>query len=149
LRLGACAVAVAATLAALVTALAGCRDRSGPPDPESVPGMNAGTTEARSPSDLVGGTLRLVTSGVDSLDPARSYSPSVWNVMRLYTRQLVTFAPAGGPAGTRLVPDLATGLGRTRDGGRTWTYTLRSGLRWEDGSPLTSRDVKYGIERLF
>jgi len=61
----------------------------------------------------------------------------------------VTFAPAAGPAGARLVPDLATSLGRTPDGGRTWTYTLRSGLRWEDGSPLTSRDVKYGIERLF
>jgi peptide/nickel transport system substrate-binding protein len=111
--------------------------------------MNAGATVPRSPSDLTGGTLRVVTSGVDSLDPARSYSPSVWNVMRLYTRQLVTFAPAAGQAGARLVPDLATSLGRTRDGGRTWTYTLRSGLRWEDGTALTSRDVKYGIERLF
>jgi peptide/nickel transport system substrate-binding protein len=86
---------------------------------------------------------------VDSLDPARSYSPSTWNVMRLYTRQLVTFAPAPGDAGARLVPDLATGLGRTGDGGRTWTYTLRPGLRWDDGKPVTSQDVKYGIERLF
>jgi peptide/nickel transport system substrate-binding protein len=143
-RLAALAIGVA-----LAIGSAGCQNRGGPPDPASVPGMNAGTTAARSPSERAGGTLRLVTSGVDSLDPARSYSPSVWNVMRLYTRQLVTFAPAAGPAGARLVPDLATSLGRTSDGGRTWTYTLRAGLRWEDGRAVTSRDVKYGIERLF
>ena len=69
--------------------------------------------------------------------------------MRLYTRQLVAFAPKPGPAGARVVPDLATAPGRTTDGGRTWTYTLRPGLRWSDGRPLTSADVKYGIERLF
>ncbi len=91
----------------------------------------------------------LVTGAVDSLDPQRSYSPGVWNVMRLYTRQLVAFAPKPGPAGARVVPDLATAPGRTTDGGRTWTYTLRPGLRWQDGHPLTSADVKYGIERLF
>jgi len=133
----------------LAVSLAGCREQAGPADPRSVPGMDLGSTAVRSPSNAPGGTLRLVTGGVDTLDPARSYSPSVWNVMRLYTRQLVTFAPAPGPAGAKLVPDLATGLGRTTDGGRTWTYHLRAGLRWEDGTPVTSRDVKYGIERLF
>ena len=46
-----------------------------------------------------GGTLRLVSGAVDSLDPARSYSPGVWNVMRLYTRQLVAYAPKPGADG--------------------------------------------------
>jgi peptide/nickel transport system substrate-binding protein len=118
-------------------------------DLASVHGMDAGTGTVRNPSTVTGGTLKLVTGGVDSLDPARSYLPGVWNVMRLYTRQLVTFAPAPGDAGTRLVPDLATSLGKTADGGRTWTYSLRPGVRWEDGAPLTANDVKYGIERLF
>jgi len=133
----------------LAASVAACRTRTGPPDPSSVVGMDTGTTAVRAPSDLAGGTLRLVTGGVDSFDPARSYSPSAWNIMRLYTRQLVTFAAAPGDAGARLVPDLATGLGRTADRGRTWTYTLRAGLRWDDGRPVTSLDVKYGIERLF
>ena len=114
-------------------------------------GIRMYRAEAKLPGDLllaleVGATR---TGAVDSLDPQRSYSPGVWNVMRLYTRQLVAFAPRPGPAGARVVPDLATAPGRTTDGGRTWTYTLRPGLRWQDGHTLTSADVKYGIERLF
>ncbi|HEY9472816.1 MAG TPA: ABC transporter substrate-binding protein [Mycobacteriales bacterium] len=112
-------------------------------------GFDRGSVSVRHPSTTRGGTLRLVIGAVDSLDPARSYYTGVWNLMRLYTRQLVTYAPAPGDAGTQLVPDLATGLGNSTDGGKTWKYTLKPGLKFEDGSPLTSRDVKYGIERLF
>ena len=111
----------------------------------STPAAPASASRPRSPA----ARSPLVTGAVDSLDPQRSYSPGVWNVMRLYTRQLVAFAPRPGPAGDRVVPDLATAPGRTTDGGRTWTYTLRAGVRWEDGRPLTCADVKYGIERLF
>lgn len=118
-------------------------------DPATVRGLDTGSTGVRQPSARPGGTLKLVTGAVDNLDPARSYSPGVWNVMRLYTRQLVAFAPRPGTDGARTVPDLATAPGRSTDGGRTWTYTLRPGLRWEDGTALTSADVKYGIERLF
>ena len=142
----------AAVVAALVLAgalVAGCRPGETAVDPSAVRGLDTGSTGVRQPSARRGGTLRLVSGTVDSLDPARSYSPGVWNVMRLYTRQLVAYAPRPGAEGTRVVPDLATAPGRTTDGGRTWTYTLRPGLRWEDGSPLTSADVKYGIERLF
>ncbi|HEV7654872.1 MAG TPA: ABC transporter substrate-binding protein [Mycobacteriales bacterium] len=118
-------------------------------DPASVRGLDTGSSGIRAPSAQTGGTLTLVTGAVDSLDPQRSYSPGVWNVMRLYTRQLVAYAPKPGSDGARVVPDLATAPGRTTDGGRTWTYTLRPGLTWEDGRPLTSADVKYGIERQF
>jgi len=69
--------------------------------------------------------------------------------MRLYTRTLVTYTAAPGEAGTELVPDLATGLGVPSDGGRTWTYTLKPDQHFEDGRVITSRDVKYGIERSF
>ena len=86
---------------------------------------------------------------MDSLDPARSYPPGVWNVMRLYTRQLVTYAPKPGADGHPGGARPRHRAGPTTDGGRTWTYTLRPGVRWEDGSALTSADVKYGIERLF
>ena len=144
----ACVRIVALLLAGAV--LAGCLPGGGSPAADTeAPGLDAGSAGVRAPSGTRGGTLRLVIGGVDSLDPARSYSPGVWNVMRLYTRQLVTWAPKPGSEGTRIVPDLATAPGRTTDGGRTWTYTLRPGVRWEDGSALTSADVKYGIERLF
>ncbi|MEU0592777.1 MULTISPECIES: ABC transporter substrate-binding protein [Streptomyces] len=69
------------------------------------------------------------------------------NFARYYTRQLVTFAPQPGSRSTTLVPDLAAGLAKVSDGGTTYTYTLRDGITWEDGSPITSQDIKYGIER--
>jgi peptide/nickel transport system substrate-binding protein len=109
---------------------------------------NAGVGGVRAPSDEPGGTLRVVTGAVDSLDPQRSYVPGVWNLMRLYARTLVSYST--DPDRTdELVPDLATDLGTTTDGGKTWSFTLREGVRFEGGAPITSRDVKYGIERSF
>lgn len=134
----------------LVALLAGCgSDNSGVagvPTLESEP--DSGVDGVRAPSEEAGGTLRLVTGEIDSLDPQRSYMPSVWNLMRLYTRTLVTYSAEPGST-DELVPDLATDLGTSTDGGRTWTYTLREGVRFESGRPITSRDVEYGIERSF
>jgi peptide/nickel transport system substrate-binding protein len=68
--------------------------------------------------------------------------------MRLYTRTLVTYASEPGRTG-ELVPDLATDLGTRSEDGLAWSFTLKQGVRFEDGTPITSRDVKYGIERTF
>jgi peptide/nickel transport system substrate-binding protein len=111
-------------------------------------GANAGVDGLRSPSDAAGGTLRVVAPKVDSLDPQRSYLPGVWNLMRLYTRTLVTYSSQPGST-DQLVPDLATDLGTPSEDGLTWTFTLREGVRFESGRPITSRDLKYGIERSF
>src|SRR3954468_19703256 len=111
-------------------------------------GPDAGVTGVRAPSTTPRGTLRVVSGPIDSLDPQRSYSPGVWNLMRLYVRTLVTYSPAPGKTG-QLVPDLATDLGTTPDGGTTWTFTLKDGVTFEGGRPITSKDVKYGIERSF
>jgi len=134
----------------LTALLAGCD--TGNSGAAGVP-TQAGTADSgidgvRAPSDEAGGTLRLVTGEIDSLDPQRSYVPGVWNLMRLYTRTLVTYSTAPGHTG-ELVPDLATDLGTSPDGGKTWTFTLKEGIRFETGRPITSRDVKYGIERSF
>jgi peptide/nickel transport system substrate-binding protein len=68
--------------------------------------------------------------------------------MRLYTRTLVTYSSVPGKT-DQLVPDLATDLGTTEDGGKTWTFTLREGVTFETGQPITSGDIKYGIARSF
>ena len=59
------------------------------------------------------------------------------------------FKPAPGDASNELVPDLATDLGKASDGGRTWTYTLQKGLKYEDGTEITSADVKHAVLRSF
>ncbi|MFH9573501.1 ABC transporter substrate-binding protein [Streptomyces sp. NPDC017454] len=111
-------------------------------------GYNAATEGVVNESTAKGGTLRFgATQEADSWDPQRSYYGFVWNFARYYTRQLVTFAPQPGRKGTTLVPDLAAGLAKVSDGGRTYTYGLRDGITWEDGSPITSQDIKYGFER--
>ncbi|PZA20353.1 ABC transporter substrate-binding protein [Modestobacter versicolor] len=138
------------SVVALLALLAGCGGgNSGAAGvPTQAGEANSGVAGVRAPSDTPGGTLRLVAGEIDSLDPQRSYVPGVWNLMRLYARTLVTYSSVPGRTG-ELVPDLATDMGTTPDGGRTWTFTLKEGVRFETGRPITSRDVKYGIERSF
>ncbi len=141
-----------ATLLSTMLLLSACS--AGGPEIQAVASTAEATQDAavegtRAPSVEGGGTLRAVAPAVDSLDPARSYLPWVWNLMRLYTRTLVTYDSAAGAAGSELVPDQATGLGVPSDNNQTWTYTLRPGTAFENGRPITADDVKYGIERSF
>ncbi|MBP2703664.1 ABC transporter substrate-binding protein [Microbispora sp. RL4-1S] len=109
---------------------------------------NAGVTQVVNPSDKTGGTLHMGMPGdFDSVDPGDMYYSYAWNFARLYTRALVMFKPVPGKEGLELVPDLAESLGKASDGGKTWTYKLRPGLKFEDGSPVTSKDVKYAVAR--
>ncbi|NUO59163.1 MAG: ABC transporter substrate-binding protein [Hamadaea sp.] len=82
------------------------------------------------------------------LDPQQIYDVVELST-QLFHRTLTGYRedPAGGP--TRLVGDLATNAGESSDGGRVWTYHLRPGSTFEDGSPITSRDIAYGIARSF
>jgi len=141
-----------ALLLATLLPLSACSD--GDPEIQEAANTAEATQDAavegtRAPSTAEGGTLRAVAPDVDSLDPARSYLPWVWNLMRLYTRTLVTYDSAAGAAGARPVPDLAAGLGVPSDNNQTWTYMLRPGTAFENGRPITAQDVKYGIERSF
>ena len=143
------AAAAAVVLVLLVVAVSWGGGADGRADvPVLSDGADVGVTGVRAPSKRTGGTLRVVSAEVDSLDPQRSYLPGVWNLMRLYTRTLVTYSTEPGATG-ELVPDLATDLGTTADGGKTWTFTLREGVRFENGKPITSADLKYGISRSF
>ncbi|NBE56343.1 ABC transporter substrate-binding protein, partial [Streptomyces boluensis] len=82
-------------------------------------------------------------------DPARLYTSGGGNVPSLVFRTLTTRNRADGAEGTKVVPDLATDLGTPSKDATVWTYTLRKGLKYEDGSPITSADIKHGVERSF
>ena len=145
-RMAAAAVVVVLVVVVAVSCAGGSGGRADVP--VLADGADAGIEGVRSPSEEAGGTLRVVAPEIDSLDPQQSYQPGVWNLMRLYTRTLVTYASEPESTG-ELVPDLATDLGTPSEDGRSWTFTLKSGIRFEDGTPITSRDIKYGIERSF
>src|SRR5262249_8783330 len=81
------------------------------------------------------------------LDPADTYYGYSWDFIRLYGRSLTMFAPKPGADGNKLIPDLAESLGQPSDGAKTWTYKIKKGIKYEDGSVVTSKDIKYGGER--
>jgi peptide/nickel transport system substrate-binding protein len=103
--------------------------------------------------DHRGGTLRVVYDGVFQhdeahlLDPALSYSNWSWQALALTNDGLLTFQRAGGSAGTRLVPDLATSLPTPTDHGTTYTFQLRRGIRYSDGRLVRPEDFRRAIER--
>ncbi|MEU0096428.1 ABC transporter substrate-binding protein [Kribbella sp. NPDC006257] len=95
-----------------------------------------------------GGVVQvLANAGFSHLDPARGFDGGVNNFYRLIYRTLTTQGAAPGAEGTKIVPDLATDTGKPTDGGKTWTFTLKSGLFFETGAPITSADVKFGVSR--
>lgn len=147
------AASTVAAVAAMTIGVTACGGNSTSPTKtaggsDNAPSYNAGVGKVFNASATKGGTLRLANAGDwDSLDPGDTYYAYSWNFVRLYGRSLVMFKPAPGSKGTQLVPDLATSLGKPSDGAKTWTYTLRKGLKFEDGSPITSKDVKYAVER--
>jgi peptide/nickel transport system substrate-binding protein len=102
-------------------------------------------------STRAGGTAYLLTSKTTtSLDPQRVYAARLIQLLRrIAVRTLVQYGARGGAAAATLYPDLATDTGRTPDGGRTWTFGLRTDATWQDGSPVTCADIKYGISRSF
>ncbi|MFJ1971711.1 ABC transporter substrate-binding protein [Streptomyces sp. NPDC087903] len=111
-------------------------------------GANAATKDVVNASTKKGGTVTYEYSDVpDSFDPGNTYYAYMYNLSRLYARPLMTFKPAPGEKGNELVPDLAASAGVPTDGGKTWTYKLRTGLKYQDGTAITSKDVKYAVER--
>lgn len=125
-----CAAAVTAVLA-----LTACGN--GGTAPSSSGGATASAT---------GGTLHfLAQTDFSHLDPARGYDGGVDNFYQLIYRTLTMWDTNAGTA--KLVPDLATSLGTPSDSYRTWTFHLKNGIYFQNGSPITSQDVKFGVER--
>jgi peptide/nickel transport system substrate-binding protein len=62
---------------------------------------------------------------------------------------LTAYKRAAGADGSTVVPDMATDTGRSSNGNKTWEFTLRDGVTFEDGSEVTCEDVKYGVSRTF
>jgi peptide/nickel transport system substrate-binding protein len=100
-----------------------------------------------------GGTLASINSyaAIDTIDPAASTSPNVAppQLFGLTNDGLVTLNHAAGPAGARLVPDLALALPVPAGNGRSYTFRLRPGIRYSTGAVVMPSDVTRSFERLF
>ncbi|GAA5026792.1 ABC transporter substrate-binding protein [Terrabacter aeriphilus] len=150
-------VMVVATAAALALGLSACAGSQTPGTSNTggggggagaAPAADAALQAVVRPSDKKGGTLKFgISSDWDSVDTGDTYYGLSWDFLRNYARTLVAFKAAPGKEGNQLVGDLATGLGKPSADNKTWTYTLRDGIKFQDGTPITSKDVKYGVAR--
>ena len=99
-----------------------------------------------------GGTITYLTQSEawTHADPNRNYTGQhiAWFGSYMH-RTLTAYARAEGAAGSAIVADLATDTGRSSNGNKTWEFTLRDGVSFEDGSAITCEDIKYGVSRTF
>ncbi|MFE9994295.1 ABC transporter substrate-binding protein [Streptomyces avermitilis] len=101
------------------------------------------------PGAKKGGTAYLLNDDDFShLDPQRIYY--AWNSLAaVVLSRTLTGYKVGDDGTMTLVGDLATDTGKMSDGGKTWSFTLKDGVKWENGADVTVDDVRHGIERAF
>lgn len=136
-------------LALAATACGGSSKKTSSSTPQASGGSDASSVVYQ-PSDKKGGNLSFLASGdCDFWDPARPYYANCWDMDRLIFRGLMMYDAKPGKAGTEVVPDLAADMPEVTNNNKTWKYTIKDNLKFEDGTPVTTKDIKYGIERVF
>ena len=94
----------------------------------------------------VGGTLTIAYgSAPETLDPSANYYQDTNVILKLTNRTLTAFSVRDGKS--VLVPDLATDLGQVSADKLTWTFKLKPGLKYEDGSAIKAADIVYAAAR--
>jgi peptide/nickel transport system substrate-binding protein len=100
-----------------------------------------------------GGTLTFLSLAkqIQHLDPQRNYTGEDLAFAGGYLQRSLTAykLSTDGDTANSIIGDLATDTGKATDGAKTWSFTLRDGLKFEDGTPITCEDVKYGVSRVF
>ncbi|MER5218554.1 ABC transporter substrate-binding protein [Streptomyces sp. NPDC002838] len=126
-------IALAATAVAITLGATAC-------------GGSSSTTGSGSPTK--GGTLTVLDhADFDHLDPQRVYTTEGSSMAQEFVRTLTGWDETGDQP--KLVGDLATDTGTPSKGATVWTFHLRHGIKWQDGTEVTAQDVKYGVERTF
>ncbi|MEV0173460.1 ABC transporter substrate-binding protein [Streptomyces sp. NPDC050803] len=96
-----------------------------------------------------GGTITVYQeAGLTHLDPGQIYVSDAGQVANLLYRGLTNFQE-DGKGNVTVVGDLATDSGKSSDGGKTWTYTLKDGVKDQNGKPITSADIRHSVERTY
>lgn len=113
-------------------------------------GFSASPAGASYQKSHAGGTLTLLASTAGgTLDPQVNYTLQYWQLYQATYDGLVTFQKVNGQASFAVVPDLATSLPKITNGGKTYTFTLRKGIKFSNGQTVTVNDVKASFIRLF
>jgi peptide/nickel transport system substrate-binding protein len=108
-----------------------------------------GDDETSGGSGKQGGILNgTYASFPDYMDPALSYTAEGWTAMADIYIPLLTYKHADGEEGSEVVPGLAKDLPEISNGGKTYTLSLRPGLKYSDGTPVKASDFRFAVERM-
>ena len=129
---------------AAIAVAAGC----GGGGSSSSPSSGGGTPAAGTPQK--GGTLTILASSAFGVaDPAQNYTLQQWAFLIDTHDGLVQFKRVGGSEGTQLVPDLAEEIPQPTDGGKTYTFQIRKGIKFSDGTTMKPSDFVTTFERQY
>jgi len=111
---------------------------------------SSATQKAGHAKALRGGVLKVAHSGggFDTLDPEISYVANDWAAEYAVSRLLLNFPNKVGKAGSVLQPDAAAALPTISKSGKVYTFHLRPGMKFNDGSPVTAMAYQRAFERV-
>ena|SRR5215469_4754672 len=131
-------LAGAAAVLVLALAAAGCGNGSAPGKSSNAAAGHAGGT-----------FTILANSAFGVADPAQNYTLEEWQLLIDTHDGLVSFAKANGVAGNKIVPDLATSIPVPTNGGKTYVFNIRRGIKFSNGQVLKPSDFVTTFERQF
>jgi peptide/nickel transport system substrate-binding protein len=95
-----------------------------------------------------GAELKIGTVGLDNADPVMFQTTQAVQAFQLAYVPLLSYAHEEGDAGAEIIPGLATAVPEPTNGGKTYTFQLREGLKYSDGTPVKASDFENTIKRL-
>jgi peptide/nickel transport system substrate-binding protein len=132
--------------AALLVLAAGCSGSGG----SSGSGTQTGTVAHGFQAQHKGGTLHLMAkAAAGSFDPQVNYTLQYWQLYQATYDGLLAFKKTGGQESFTVVPDLAQAMPQVTNGGKTYVFKLRPGIKFSNGKALTVDDVVASFERIF
>jgi len=110
---------------------------------------SSGGSPAASTSAKAGGTITIAAGTAPlSADQGLDFTTQGTELYSVVNTPLLTFKRGvEGVGGTQIVPALAQALPTVSNGGKTYTFMLRSGLHYSDGTAIKASDVPYALER--
>jgi peptide/nickel transport system substrate-binding protein len=138
-------LAVVGVLAAVAVA-AGCGSSGSSSNSSS---NSTGSTSSGGTPQKGGVYTILANSSFGVADPAQNYTLEEWQLLIDTHDGLVQFKRVGGSAGTQIVPDLAMSIPKPTDGGKTYTFQIRKGIKFSDGTTMKPSDFTKTLERQF
>ncbi|GCB52145.1 ABC transporter substrate-binding protein [Streptomyces sp. NL15-2K] len=141
------ALAAATVALALTAAACSSSDDGSSSDPTA---SSSGSGSSAFQPEHKGGTLKLVAhAAAGSLDPQVNYTLQYWQLYQSMYDGLLSFKKVGGQQSFTVVPDLAEAMPKVTGGGKTYTFTLRKGISFSNGKPVTTDDVVASFQRVF